>query len=390
MDQFYSTQHVVEALAPSTPVLCQRPHAATRAARWFAENFPGKTFYAVKANPDAMMLDAVRAGGVDRYDVASLAEVRAVRALFPEAELAFMNPVKAPEAISEAYHDHGVRIFSLDSEAELAKIVAATGNARDLILCVRLGVDNSDAVLSLGRKFGARGPAVPELLRQTRLLARKVGVCFHVGSQTLTPSSFVRALDLVEQVVVQSGVFVDIVDVGGGFPARYPDMEPEAMAAFVGAIEERFETFLSTDTTELWCEPGRALVAEAASLIVRVEGRRDFDLYINDGVYGALYDAGHLGWRFPAQVIGRDGMAAPFRLYGPTCDDADHMPGPFFLPAQTGPGDFIEIGMLGAYGRTMAGNFNGYGSYTEVHCTDDPFGTIYLPAEDQRRVEVSQ
>lgn len=390
MDQFHSSQHVVRALAPSNPVLCQRPHAATRAARFFVDHFPGKTFYAVKANPDRVMLGAIAAGGVTRFDVASLVEIRDVRTLFPESELAFMNPVKSPEAIREAYHEHGVRIFSLDCESELTKIMTATDNARDLTLCVRLGVDNSDAVLSLGRKFGARGPMAPELLRRTRLLAHRLGVCFHVGSQTLSAEAYARAMDTVEQVVVQSGVLVDIVDVGGGFPARYPDMEPEAMLAFFDRIEDRFEAFLSPDTTELWCEPGRALVAEAASLIVRVESRRDFDLYINDGVYGSLYDAGHLGWRFPAKTIGRESMAAPFRFYGPTCDDADHMPGPFFLPAETGPGDFIEIGMLGAYGRTMAGNFNGYGSYAEVTCTDDPFGTIYLPAEDESRVEVSQ
>ncbi len=390
MDQFHSSQHVVRALAPSNPVLCQRPHAATRAARWFVDNFPGKTFYAVKANPDRVMLNAIRAGGVEHFDVASLVEVRAVRAQFPDATLAFMNPVKSSEAIREAYFEHGVRIYSLDCESELTKIMAATDNARDLTLCVRLGVDNSNAKVSLGRKFGARGHAAPELLRHTRLLAHKLGLCFHVGSQTLDPTAYVRALDMVEQVVIQSGVLVDIVDVGGGFPARYPDMEPEAMSRFVEEIEARFETFLSTDTTELWCEPGRALVAEATSLIVRVESQRDFDLYINDGVYGTLYDAGHLGWRFPAKTLGRDGMAAPFRFYGPTCDDADHMPGPFFLPAETSPGDFIEIGMLGAYGRTMAGHFNGYGSYIEVTCTDDPFGTIFLPADTESRVEVSQ
>lgn len=389
MDQFHRSKHVVRALSPVDPVLCQRPHAAKRAARWFVDHFPGKVFYAVKANPDAIMLDAIHQGGVTRFDVASLVEVRAVRTQFADATLAFMNPVKSPDAIAEAYHEHGVRIFSLDSQSELQKILAATGDARDLTLCVRIGVDNSDAMLSLGRKFGARGPAVPELIRQTRYVAERLGVCFHVGSQTMTPDSFARAMDTVEQAVIQSGTMVDIIDVGGGFPARYPDMTPGAMQDFFDVIEARYEAFLSPDTTELWCEPGRALVAEAASLIVRVEGRRDFDLYLNDGVYGSLYDAGHLGWRYPARVIGKDSMTAPFRFYGPTCDDADYMPGPFFLPADTAEGDYIEIGMLGAYGRTMAGHFNGYGSYVEVICADDPFDSVYTPA-DMSRVEVSQ
>lgn len=377
MDRYNSAKHVADALSPSDPVICLRPHAAWRAANAFVTNFPGKVFYAVKSNPDPRIVQAIADGGVTHFDVASLVEIRSVRAQLPTATLAFMNPVKPAEAIAEAYHQHGVRIFSLDSEAELHKILVATDHARDLTLCVRMSVDNSHAKLSLGRKFGIAGDAAAALLRRTRLVAQRLGVCFHVGSQTMSPAAYVSALDAVEQLVVQSRVTVDVVDVGGGFPSAYPGMQPPALGLFFSEIGRRFESFLSTESSELWCEPGRALCAESASVLVRVDGRKDQDLFINDGVYGTLFDAGHLGWRYPTQVIGKAGGATPFRFYGPTCDDADMMPGPFFLPAETRVGDFIEIGMTGAYGRAMAGTFNGFGQYVEVECADDPFGTLY-------------
>jgi ornithine decarboxylase len=310
-----------------------------------------------------------------------------LRTAYPAATLAFMHPIKPREAIAEAYADLGVRIFSLDSAAELDKIVAATGEARDLTLCVRMTVDNSDAKLSLGAKFGIAGDEAVALLRRTRQSASRLGICFHVGSQTMTPGAYTRALKQVRDLVVRSGVFIDIVDVGGGFPVSYPGMEPPAPQTYVDEIVSAFETFPSVANAELWCEPGRALCAEAASILLRVDGRKGQDLYVNDGAYGTLFDAGQLGWRFPSRTLRRAGHQVPFSFYGPTCDDADYMPGPFFLPAETGEGDLIEVGMIGAYGRTMAGQFNGFGAYEEVACADDPFGTIYQTSNEAIRVE---
>ncbi len=389
MDQYDSADHVAATLSPSDPVVCTRPHAARRAAEWFVDQFPGTVLFAVKANPDPIILNAVAASRINHFDVASLNEVRDLRAQFPTATLAFMHPIKAPEAIAEAYHDHGVRIFALDHEAELNKIIAATGGARDLTLCVRLRVDNSHAEMPLAKKFGIAGEAAVALMGRTRQVAAQMGVSFHVGSQMMEPSSFSTAMDEVEALIVRSGVLVDVVNVGGGFPARYPGMEPPALDSFVGDIRRRYDRFLSMGTAELWCEPGRALCAEAASLLVRVEARRDDQLHINDGVYGALYDAGHFAWRYPVRALGREGTLEPFALYGPTCDDSDHMPGPFMLPGDIAPGDYIEVGMMGAYGRPMASPFNGFGQYKDVLCTDDPFGSLYVPAQMSGYAEVS-
>ncbi|MEM9422091.1 MAG: type III PLP-dependent enzyme [Pseudomonadota bacterium] len=391
MDQFDSADQITATLSPSDPVICTRPHAAQRSAAWFTSRFPGTVLFAVKANPDPAILSAVAEGGIAHFDVASLQEVRAVHAQFSDAPLAFMHPVKSAEAIAAAYHDHGVRIFALDDEVELSKILNATNMARDLTLCVRLKVDNAQAQMPLAHKFGVQGARAVTLMQKTRQYTAQMGISFHVGSQTMHPTAFTTAMDTVDQLIVSSGVLVDVVNVGGGFPASYPGMEPPALDRFVEGIARRFERFLSTGNATLWCEPGRALCAEAQSLVVRVEARRGNQLYLNDGVYGALYDAGHFSWRYPVRALGEweGAPMQPFSFYGPTCDDADYMPGPFLLPADIGDGDYIEVGMIGAYGRSMASPFNGFGHHIDAVCKDDPFGSLYFPATTDRYAEIS-
>lgn len=388
MDSYQDATDLVRSLNPEYPVLCNRPAAAKRAAEWFCERFAGSSFYAVKANPSPWIIQALAAGGICDFDVASIKEARLVRSLLPHARLGFMHPVKPRQAIAEAYHDLGVRIFSLDSQAELEKIVEATGGARDLTLCVRLAVPGGQSKISLAAKFGARGDKAAELMRNTRQVAERLGACFHVGSQTMSPSAYRDALEAVQQTVVAAGVIVDVLDVGGGFPAIYPDMSPPPLDIYIGEIERFFEqTMLVPENCELWCEPGRALAAEAASLVTRVEQRADDTLYINDGVFGTLFDAGPLGWRYPVRQLGAGQQGSelrPFSFYGPTCDDYDHMQGPFFLPDSIGAGDYIEIGMLGAYGAAMRTDFNGFANHLEVEVTDLPmhtqYGNVELPA----------
>lgn len=367
-----------------------RPHAAARAARFFVEKFPGKSLYAVKANPSADLIRILWDSGVTHYDVASIAEVRLVRETLPEAVLCFMHPVKAPSAIREAYHAYGVRVFSLDSIEELEKIKAATADADgnvpdDLTLCVRLRVSSEYSELSLASKFGCDLTNAAELLQATRQVADSLGVCFHVGSQSMSPHAYVQALERVRAAIVDASVLVDIIDVGGGFPSIYPGMEPPPLEDYFGVIDRTYESLPVSYSAELWCEPGRALCAEYNSMIVRVERRRGTELYINDGAYGALFDAAHVGWRFPVRVL-RDEVAndvdtevemEPFSFYGPTCDDMDHMEGPFELPVDVRVGDYIEIGMLGAYGAAMKTAFNGFGATDVFEVTDEPMASQY-------------
>jgi ornithine decarboxylase len=373
---------------PVQPVTLLRPHAARRAARFFMEKFPGRSLYAVKANPSPELLQILWEEGVTHYDVASIAEVRLVNETLPEATLCFMHPVKAEEAIREAY-ERGVRTFSLDTMDELEKIVWATGGATDLNLCVRIRVSSDHSKLSLASKFGAEPGEMKALLFAARQAADALGICFHVGSQAMTPAAYAEAMERVRAAIVEAAVTVDIVDVGGGFPSVYPGMEPPALEAYFEVISKAFESLPISYSAELWCEPGRALCAEYASLLVRVEKRRGDTLYINDGAYGALFDAAHIGWRFPVKLVraeASDARDMAFSFYGPTCDDLDHMAGPFHLPADVGPGDYVEIGMLGAYGCAMRTGFNGFGTTARVVVEDEPMASLYRDDADEGAV----
>jgi ornithine decarboxylase len=369
-----------------------RPHAARRAARFFVEKFPGRSLYAVKANPSPELLAILWDSGVTHYDVASIAEVRLVRETLPQAVICFMHPVKAEEVIAEAYFNHGVKTFSLDTIEELDKTVRATSRdgvaAADLNLLVRIRVSSDHAKLSLASKFGADPRDVGTLLFAARQAADALGICFHVGSQAMTPAAYSEALERVRQAIVEASVTVDIVDVGGGFPSWYPGMEPPPLETYFSVIHAGFEALPISYSAELWCEPGRALCAEYASLLVRVEKRRGDELYINDGAYGALFDAAHIGWRYPVRLIREEASRvrpAKFSFYGPTCDDLDRMAGPFELPGDVRLGDYIEIGMLGAYGCAMRTQFNGFGAVETEIVGDEPMASLYGAATDRKR-----
>lgn len=388
-----STAAEIAKSRPVQPVTLLRPHAAARAARFFTEKFPGKSLYAVKANPSPDLLQVLWDNGVTHYDVASLGEVRLVAATLPEATLCFMHPVKAIEAIEEAYFTYGVKTFSLDTLDELDKIMTATRGATDLNLLVRIRVSSEHSKLSLASKFGADPSELTRLLFAARQAADAMGICFHVGSQAMSPAAYGEALSRVRDAIVDAAITVDIVDVGGGFPSWYPGMEPPELESYFEVISKAYEALPISYSAELWCEPGRALCAEYASVLVRVEKRRGAELYINDGAYGALFDAAHIGWRYPVRLIRdveSDTRDMGFSFYGPTCDDLDHMTGPFDLPADVAAGDYIEVGMLGAYGCAMRTAFNGFGVEDRVIATDEPMASLYTMVERESRSNVIQ
>lgn len=371
---------------PSEPLVCLRPATIAAASRRFVEAFPGDVLYAVKCNPEPRVLRAVWGGGVRHFDCASLPEIALVRRVLPRAAVHFMHPVKSRPAISAAFHHYGVTDFALDSRDELEKILQETvravpvGAPPVLGLFVRLAVKQGGAY-DLSGKFGVAVAEAAELLRLARPHAARLGLCFHVGSQCLDPSAYIRAMTLAAEAVALSGVPIDIVDVGGGFPVSYPDTVPPPLDEYVAAIGEGTARF--GDGVTLWAEPGRALVAGGGSVVVQVQLRRGDALYVNDGVYGSLSDAGHPGFRFPVRRVPVDGMSVngtaesvaklrAFALYGPTCDSADFMRGPFFLPDDIDEGEWIELGQLGAYGACLRTRFNGFESTVTAEVADPP------------------
>ncbi len=381
MRTYHTPLDLVRERSPERPVALVRPDAVAVAGRWFQENFKGDVLYAVKANPSPWVVKTLWEAGVTKFDVASLPEIELVAETAPGARMAFMHPVKSRSAISRAYFDFGVKTFSLDTHEELEKILDATGGARDLNLLVRLAVATEGAAYTLAGKFGVSPDQAPDLLLAARRATEELmGVAFHVGSQCMRPTAYQAAMSQASRALVRAGVFADVVDVGGGFPSVYPGMIPPALADYVDSIHRGFDEMKVHETTELWCEPGRALVAESSSILTKVELRKGDALYLNDGSYGSLFDATHAKWPFPVKLV-RDAEAStelkPFRFYGPTCDSIDHMPGPFWLPDDVREGDYIEIGMLGAYGVAMNTRFNGYGDTDLAEVADAPMASMY-------------
>lgn len=394
MHNYTSVSTLAKELAPSVPVHITRKHTITEAYQWFDRKFQGQVLFAVKTNPDTHVLRHLFDAGLRHFDVASLPEIELVRSLFgQDASLYFMHTVKSRLAISEAYYTHGVRDFSLDSSEELQKILSVTDNADDLNLYVRLAIPNTYAELDLSQKFGVLVDEAAPLLQEVRQHAKKLGICFHVGSQCMHPDAYRQAIVMAGEVIREAGVIVDRFDVGGGFPSIYPGMTPPPLEAYMEAIHSEFKALKLSSGCQLICEPGRALVAEGGSVLVRVELRKGHMLYINDGTYGSLFDAGQPGFIFPARAIRVDGTLSshttPFSFYGPTCDSMDFMKGPFYLPSDMNEGDYIEIGQLGAYGATMRTRFNGFEQHLSAEVVDAPLMSMYGLDEDERQVAVA-
>ena len=371
---YASVDAAVEALRPEQPVHGLRTHSVEQMTAWFLAHFPGDVMFAVKTNPEPLVLDAAYAAGMRHFDVASLAEAELIHARYADATMHFMHPVKSREAIAKAYYYYGIRHFSLDSLQELKKILDVTEHADDLALSVRLAIPNDKAAIKLTGKFGVDAGEAEALIQATRKAAKRFGLCFHVGSQCMDPEAFTIGMTYVRTLLDECRVKLDILDVGGGFPAIYPDKVPPKMITYIDAIRAGLAELPLDEDCQILCEPGRALVAESGSLIVRVELKKAGALYINDGVYGSLFDAGEPAFNYPVRAIrpGRvlSSQLMPFIFYGPTCDSMDVMHGPFMLPADITEGDWIEIGQMGAYGATMRTKFNGFYS-DELVCVED-------------------
>ena len=390
MELFSSARSLVQMHEPDRPVTCLRPEMANRAATYFKNRFPGKILYAVKANPRLEIIDSIYNSGINHFEIASLSEAELLYGRYPDCRLSYMHPIKSRGSIRNSYFKYGVRDFALDSLDELNKILVSTDYAEDLNLFVRLAVPNDYAEFNLSQKFGAVPSNVGQILSSIRPVSKKIGVCFHVGSQCMSPSSFSSALKIVGEIICSSNLILDIVDVGGGFPSMYPNLAPPPLDDYLQEIRSTKERISVLNKCEIWAEPGRALVAEGASTLVRVDHRKDDHLYINDGTYGSLFDAGFPGFVFPVKPIRKDGKFSAsllsYSFFGPTCDGLDYMKGPFILPEDMKEGDYIEIGQTGAYGCTMRTRFNGFYSDRTVVLTDLPILSMYQNSAYEQQI----
>ena len=387
MGKFKSVNELVNSLKPDYPVYCIRPNEIKKSVNFFKENFPGKILYAVKTNPNEKIIKQIIANGINEFDVASLNEIKLINKIYPEAKLHFMHTIKSKESIASAYNDYNVKSFSLDSKDELRKILDATNQAKDLELFVRIAISNEHAEIDLSRKFGALPSEALGLVRLCKQHAKKLGISFHVGSQCMHKISYSKGIKEIGNIIKKTKIIPDTINVGGGFPSIYPDLNPEPLSNYMMEIKKELNNLKLDKLPEIICEPGRAIVAESGSTIVKVILRKKNNLYINDGTYGSLFDAGAPNFVLPSKMITEGRVQSKkltaFSFFGPTCDGLDYMKGPFILPNNIKEGDYIELGQLGAYSLTFRTNFNGFYS-NEIHeLSDKPIISMYDDSDDK-------
>ncbi|MBT7010434.1 type III PLP-dependent enzyme [Candidatus Pelagibacter sp.] len=381
MQKFKNVDELVSQLKPEKPIYCIRKKSIQSASNYFRNKFPGKVLYAVKTNSHPEVLKTIVESGIENFDVASIQEIKDIRAIAPNAKCSYMHTVKSRESIKDAYFNYNIKTFSLDTKDELIKIIEATNQAKDLELFVRVAVSNEHAEIDLSKKFGALTSEAIGLLRLTKQYAKKVGLSFHVGSQCMHPISYSKGIEEVGNIIKKTKIIPDYINIGGGFPAIYPDLVPQSLENYFEEIKKGLTNLKLEKLPELLCEPGRAIVAESGSTIVRVNLRKKQKLYINDGTYGTLFDAGTPNMVYPSRIIKSSKIISKkltaFDFYGPTCDSMDYMKGPFLLPNNIKENDYIELGQLGAYGLTFRTQFNGFYSNEIYEVEDEPIMTMY-------------
>ena len=381
MQKFKTVDDLINQLKPEKPIYCIRKKSIQLASTYFRNKFPGKVLYAVKTNSHPEVLKTIVECGIENFDIASIQEIKDIRAINPNAKCSYMHTVKSRESIKEAYFNYNVKAFSLDTKDELIKIIETTNEAKDLELFVRVAVSNEHAEIDLSTKFGASISEATALLRLTKQYAKKIGLSFHVGSQCMHPISYTKGIADIGNIIKKTKIIPDYINIGGGFPAIYPDLVPQSLDNYFDEIKKGLSNLKLEKLPEILCEPGRALVAESGSTIVRVNLRKKQKLYINDGTYGTLFDAGTPNIVYPSRLI-KSGKAiskklTAFDFYGPTCDSMDYMKGPFLLPNNIKENDYIELGQLGAYGLTFRTQFNGFYSNEIYEVEDEPIMTLY-------------
>jgi ornithine decarboxylase len=367
---FADAAELSHRLDPADPVFCFSAEALRSRIMEFLESFPGEVSYAVKANPGQHILLTASACGLSRFDVASVHEMKQVRSVAPRARFHYHNPVKSRHEIDEAYRIYGCTRFAADDLQEIYKIAHTIGHSSGIEIAIRFRLPRlgGSSAHDFSSKFGATRQEAVEYLKSVVALGFIPVLTFHPGSQCTDPIAYVRHIGAAAKIARRAAVRLMALNVGGGFPARYRDEIVPPLPVFFDAIQNTTKKEFGADAPCLECEPGRGLVAQSTSLLTRiklVKHARD-EVFINDGIYGALMEVYQVPDIVPPARAIRDGkqLNGPARLwtiYGPTCDPLDKLPVKFELPVDIRESDFIEFGSIGAYGEATSTRFNGYG-----------------------------
>ena len=363
-EQYDSVESLLQSRQPDKPVYCIHPDIYLDVAKHFIANFPGRVLFAVKANNHPLVIAALAAGGIEHFDCASVEEVALVKAQCPDATCYLMNPVRLAGDAKRARDEFGTRHFMVDHLSGVAPLIDEI-DAPQTIIFARMAASHHSAMEDLSSKFGAPPEDMPAMLSAIRKTGAEPALAFNVGTGVTEPEAYTYAMGLAREVLDVTPFPIRLLDVGGGFPRPYPGFPVPPLDEYFAAIRGFRHELPLHDDGELLAEPGRGLSAPGMSTIAKVLLRKDDRLYLNDGMYGAFWELrfkGHV--RYPARALrGSEplvGNLHSFRLFGPTCDSSDRMPGRVELPANIDIGDYIEFGSMGAYSLSGMTRFNGF------------------------------
>lgn len=392
--RFNLVTDVVERLRPGYPVFCLHQRRLWDNARYFLQHFPGRVLYAVKCNPALEVIRILAEAGIKHFDTASLNEIALIRENVPRGDCYYMHPVKSRASLITAKTVYAIDHYIIDHESELTKLVEVIGGGDGRVCFIRIATPKADSFINLSDKFGAEMAEAARLQRLADKEGYQTGLAFHVGTQCRQPEAYEHAMDLVAKVINLSGISPHYVDVGGGFPSLYGGEQlPPLLDYFKGVEKKRKKMGLRQDAV-LMCEPGRAMVADTMSVIVQVHLRKDRSLYINDGIYHNLADANSMKVSYPMRLIrdigqgtnlnrpkvnriGDPDQTLAYRIYGPTCDSLDMLNSEVLLPADVCEGDWIQIGLMGAYSNALSTHFNGFQTDAIYTVEEDPLVPAY-------------
>lgn len=322
-----------------------------------------KVFYAMKANSTPeVLLQLANLGS--NFDVASPGEMRALNALgISGSRMVYANPVKTLSGIKLA-HDLGVDKFTFDDESEIHKLASYAPGAKVL---VRVRVENKDAVVNLNEKFGAAPMQALQLLQLAKdngLIP--AGICFHVGSQSLSADAYITALEMCRELFDKAeiqGMHLTALDIGGGLPVPNEKVEAVDVDSMTDILREKLDELFPD--TEIWSEPGRFMCGTAVNLVTSVIGtkmRNGQPWYVlDDGLYGSFNGLMFDHWNFKMKMPTDKAQekAVPSTFVGPSCDSIDVVARDLPAP-KLEIGDRIMVPNIGAYSTSAATSFNGF------------------------------
>lgn len=344
-----------------TPFLFIQKSALQNNYRSFVKFFPtGSIFYSVKANNTASVLSVLARLG-SNYDIASWEEIKLLKSLgVAPSRMVFSAPSKIPNDIIHA-HKYGVDRFAFDSRTELDKLSHLAPGSK---VFARMIVDNAGSEWPLVRKFGLTMLETVDLMRYaTQKQLVPYGLSFHVGSQNLLPDTWALALERVHDVwskLLKLGIRIPIINIGGGFPARYTKNVPQVSQ--IAEVINNTVTRLFKDEIHLFIEPGRGMVANTgilgASVINRAKRGLQEWVYLDIGVYNGFQETLE-GFRYEIVTDKIHIAKKRFIVCGPTCDSTDIIMEDVFLPDNLTIGDKVYFLSTGAY-TTSYQFYNGF------------------------------